>query len=114
MKAGSSAKRQFAPLHQRRTLLLPSAEPRHRPRGKSTRLFVVTLSGSARPCWRRRSREPRQSAERSGEAFPDISDQASAEVEQNFSMRIREREQRLIKKIDEAFRANGPEHLWHL
>jgi DnaK suppressor protein len=36
------------------------------------------------------------------EAFPDISDQASAEVEQNFSMRIREREQRLIKKIDEA------------
>ena len=36
------------------------------------------------------------------EAFPDVSDQASAEVEQNFSMRIREREQRLIKKIDEA------------
>jgi DnaK suppressor protein len=36
------------------------------------------------------------------EAFPDVSDQASAEAEQNFSMRIREREQRLIKKIDEA------------
>ena len=35
-------------------------------------------------------------------AFPDVSDQASAEAEQNFSMRIREREQRLIKKIDEA------------
>ena len=36
------------------------------------------------------------------ETFPDVSDQASAEAEQNFSMRIREREQRLVKKIDEA------------
>jgi DnaK suppressor protein len=36
------------------------------------------------------------------EAFPDISDQASVEADQNFSLRIREREQRLVKKIDEA------------
>lgn len=36
------------------------------------------------------------------EAFPDVSDQASAEVDQNFTMRIKEREQRLLKKIDEA------------
>ncbi len=36
------------------------------------------------------------------ETFPDVSDQASAEVDQNFSMRIREREQKLLKKIDEA------------
>jgi len=36
------------------------------------------------------------------ETFPDVSDQASAEAEQNFTMRIREREQRLVKKIDEA------------
>ncbi len=36
------------------------------------------------------------------ESFPDVSDQASAEVDQNFSMRIREREQKLLKKIDEA------------
>ena len=36
------------------------------------------------------------------QAFPDVSDQASAEVDQNFTMRIREREQRLLKKIDEA------------
>lgn len=36
------------------------------------------------------------------EAFPDISDQASAEVDQNFSMRIRDRERKLLKKIDEA------------
>ena len=36
------------------------------------------------------------------ETFPDVNDQASAEAEQNFSMRIREREQRLVKKIDEA------------
>ena len=35
-------------------------------------------------------------------AFPDVSDQASAEVDQNFSMRIRERERKLLKKIDEA------------
>ncbi len=40
---------------------------------------------------------------RSGqESFPDVSDQASAEVDQNFSMRIREREQKLLRKIDEA------------
>lgn len=36
------------------------------------------------------------------EAFPDVSDQASAEVDQNFTMRIKEREQKLLKKIDEA------------
>lgn len=36
------------------------------------------------------------------EAFPDVSDQASAEVDQNFFMRIKEREQKLLKKIDEA------------
>jgi len=36
------------------------------------------------------------------EVFPDVSDQATAEVDQNFSMRIREREQKLLKKIDEA------------
>ena len=36
------------------------------------------------------------------EALPDVSDQASVEVNQHFSMRIREREQKLLKKIDEA------------
>lgn len=35
-------------------------------------------------------------------AFPDVSDQASAEVDQNFSMRLRDRERKLLKKIDEA------------
>ncbi len=34
--------------------------------------------------------------------LPDVNDQASAETEQNFLMRIREREQRLVKKINEA------------
>lgn len=34
--------------------------------------------------------------------FPNVSDQASAEVDQNFSMRIRDRERKLLKKIDEA------------
>lgn len=36
------------------------------------------------------------------EPLPDVSDQASAEADQNFSIRIHEREQRLVKKIDEA------------
>jgi DnaK suppressor protein len=35
-------------------------------------------------------------------SFPDVSDQASAEVDQNFTMRIRDRERKLLKKIDEA------------
>lgn len=35
-------------------------------------------------------------------AFPDLSDQATAEVDQNFTLRLKEREQKLLKKIDEA------------
>ncbi|MFQ5588721.1 MAG: TraR/DksA family transcriptional regulator [Nitrospiria bacterium] len=41
-------------------------------------------------------------AEQRGQAFPDLSDQASAEANQNFSLRLREREQKLLKKIDGA------------
>lgn len=36
------------------------------------------------------------------EPFPDLSDQATAEVDQNFVLRMKEREQKLLKKIDEA------------
>ena len=36
------------------------------------------------------------------ENFPDLSDQASAEIDQNFTIRLKEREQKLLKKIDEA------------
>ncbi len=36
------------------------------------------------------------------ENFPDMTDQASAEADQNFTLRLREREQKLLKKIDEA------------
>jgi DnaK suppressor protein len=36
------------------------------------------------------------------ENFPDLGDQASAEADQNFILRLREREQKLLKKIDEA------------
>ncbi len=36
------------------------------------------------------------------ETFPDVTDQASAEVDQNFVLRLKEREQKLLKKIDEA------------
>ncbi|GKS56639.1 hypothetical protein YTPLAS18_01660 [Nitrospira sp.] len=35
-------------------------------------------------------------------SFPDVSDQATAEADQHFALRIRERERNLIKKIDEA------------
>lgn len=41
-------------------------------------------------------------ASQRGEAFPDLSDQASAEANQNFSLRLREREQKLLKKIEGA------------
>lgn len=34
--------------------------------------------------------------------FPDAGDQASAEVDRNFMLRLREREQKLLKKIDDA------------
>ncbi|HEY5594692.1 MAG TPA: RNA polymerase-binding protein DksA [Nitrospiria bacterium] len=36
------------------------------------------------------------------ENFPDMTDQASVEADQNFTLRLREREQKLLKKIDEA------------
>lgn len=36
------------------------------------------------------------------ENIPDLSDQASAEIDQNFIIRLKEREQKLLKKIDEA------------
>lgn len=38
----------------------------------------------------------------SAENFADLGDQASAEADQNFILRLREREQKLLKKIDEA------------
>ena len=34
--------------------------------------------------------------------IPDLGDQASVEANQNFTFRLREREQKLLKKIDEA------------
>ncbi|OGW58727.1 MAG: RNA polymerase-binding protein DksA [Nitrospirae bacterium RIFCSPHIGHO2_02_FULL_42_12] len=41
--------------------------------------------------------------------FPDVTDQAAAEADKNFTLRLREREQKLLKKIDEAIDriANG-------
>lgn len=35
-------------------------------------------------------------------AMPDVSDQATAEFDQTFTLRLKEREQKLLKKIDEA------------
>jgi DnaK suppressor protein len=36
------------------------------------------------------------------DTFPDMNDQATAEADQNFALRIKDRERKLIKKIDEA------------
>ena len=36
------------------------------------------------------------------ESFPDPTDQAAAEHDSNFTLRLRGREQKLLKKIDEA------------
>src|SRR5512140_269099 len=36
------------------------------------------------------------------ESFPDPTDQAAAELDNNFMLRLRGREQKLLKKIDEA------------
>lgn len=36
------------------------------------------------------------------DTFPDWTDQASIEADQNFVLRLREREQQLLKKIDDA------------
>lgn len=43
------------------------------------------------------------------ENLPDLGDQASVVTDQNFLLRLKEREQRLLKKIDEALdrMANG-------
>ncbi len=43
------------------------------------------------------------------ENLPDLGDQASAVTDQNFMLRLKEREQKLLKKIDEALErmANG-------
>jgi DnaK suppressor protein len=41
------------------------------------------------------------------ENFPDMTDQASVEADQNFTLRLREREQKLLKKIDEALERIG-------
>ncbi|HIE65719.1 MAG: TraR/DksA C4-type zinc finger protein [Nitrospira sp.] len=36
------------------------------------------------------------------ESLPDLGDQATAETDKNFTLRLREREQKLLKKIDDA------------
>ena len=99
MKAGPSAKR-ISPT--------PAAAP-----SATTKRKAKTLSQGKKYAAIRRDLERQRKAMLAGvgeglanpngqEAFPDVSDQASAEADQNFSFRIREREQKLIKKIDEA------------
>ncbi len=99
MKAGPSAKR------------IPPAKPAVKP-VKAKRKAKTASQGNKYAAIRRDLERQRKAmldeaveglANPNGQAaFPDVSDQASAEAEQNFTLRIREREQRLIKKIDEA------------
>ncbi|MEI8014729.1 MAG: TraR/DksA C4-type zinc finger protein [Nitrospira sp.] len=99
MKAGSSAKRKLpAPPAAKSVTVKPKAKKssqgkkyaaiRRDLERQRKALLEEAVEGLANP--------------NGQETFPDVSDQASVEAEQNFSMRIREREQRLIKKIDEA------------
>jgi RNA polymerase-binding transcription factor len=92
-----------------------SAKPKARTLAKSVaakrRASPATVSGKYRAIFRDLQKQRVAILEEAGgaltnrerqEAFPDVSDQASAEVDQNFTMRIKEREQKLLKKIDEA------------
>ena len=45
------------------------------------------------------------------ETFPDPNDRASLESDRNFTLRIRDRERKLISKIDKAWQEKGK---WHL
>jgi DnaK suppressor protein len=97
MKTRSSAKR---------TERTPGKSAAGRPGTKA-----VAVGGKYGAIWRELKKQRQAILDETGEvltkregpeAFPDVSDQASAEVDQNFTMRIKEREQKLLKKIDEA------------
>ncbi len=101
MKAGSSAKRSDS-THSKNSAPAKSSTGTRKTEVKKDKYLAI-----------RRDLERQRAAilEEAGEvlthredpnAFPDVSDQASAEVDQNFSMRIRDRERKLLKKIDEA------------
>ncbi len=99
MKAGSSPKR-ISPTPSLAKSVTPKRKTRASSQGKKYAAIRRNLE-------RQRKAMLEEAGEglanpKGQEAFPDVSDQASAEAEQNFSMRIREREQRLVKKIDEA------------
>lgn len=99
MKAGSSAKR-VSPTPSTTRSVTPTRKAKTSSQGKKYAAIRRALE-------RQRKTMLEEAVEglanpNGQEAFPDVSDQASAEAEQNFLMRIREREQRLIKKIDEA------------
>jgi DnaK suppressor protein len=99
MKAGSSAKR-VSPTPSTTRSVAPTRKVKTSSQGKK-------YAAIRRDLERQRKTMLEEAVEglanpNGQEAFPDVSDQASAEAEQNFLMRIREREQRLIKKIDEA------------
>jgi DnaK suppressor protein len=101
MKAASSVKRvPPTPLAAKSVTSNPKAKPKKSSQGKKYAAIRRNLERQRKALL---EEAVEGLANRNGqETFPDVSDQASAEAEQNFSMKIREREQRLIKKIDEA------------
>ena len=99
MKARTAAKRTVSSKSQASAVTTQQGKPSSTTRGK--------YAGIRRDLERQRAAILSEVGEvlttrKSQETFADVSDQASAEADQNFSMRIKEREQKLLKKIDEA------------
>jgi DnaK suppressor protein len=99
MKARSAAKRTVSSKSLARTVTTKRRKSSSAARGK--------YAGIRRDLERQRAAILAETGEglttrKSQETFADVSDQATAEADQNFSMRIKEREQKLLKKIDEA------------
>ena len=49
-----------------------------------------------------------------GDNFPDPTDRASLESDRNFTLRIRDRERKLIGKIKRGLGSDRPRHLRHM
>ena len=99
MKARTASKRTVSPKSLTNAVTIKRKQPASAARGKYT--------GIRRDLEHQRAAILAEAGEglttrKSQETFADVSDQATAEADQNFSMRIKEREQKLLKKIDEA------------
>lgn len=69
---------------------------------KTTKIFRKLLNDQLRTLLKEASQTIEGMSEKEKESFPDLTDQASAESDRSFLLRIRERERNLILKIREA------------